>query len=554
MKLTNKKLIHKLENNSYQNNNSGKYLFLIPIAIAVAIVLGVGLGIYINKVTGGKTNGNLNFSGAQSDKLNEIINLVNAKYVDTTNGSQLEDNAINAYLQNLDPHSVYIPASEIVGVNEEMQGHFDGIGIEFRLKDDTIIVVAAISGGPSESLGIKGGDKIIKINDTIVAGVKINNDGVMHKLRGIKGTKVKVSILRNGSKNLIDFDIKRDVIPQYSVDVAYKLEGDIGYIKINRFSATTTNEFGKKLYELNQLGIKKLIVDLRQNPGGYLNAAVDMADELLGGKQLVVYTKGNSSPRKDYIASRPGQFEEGKVCVLIDEGSASASEILSGAIQDHDRGIVVGRRSFGKGLVQDQYTLKDGSGLRLTIARYYTPSGRCIQRDYGKNTEDYYNDLLERYQDGEMYTIDSFHRKDTTRYYTDKGRIVYAGGGITPDVFVPLDTTINWNYLAEFRKFIPDYVVMKYASNEGVYVNYKNIYEFQKTFVIDATILNDFLSYAYSKGAMKNDKYLAKVTPQIKNLLKAYIAKQKWKNEGFYPVLNEMDNTVQRAIQELNKK
>ncbi len=543
-----------MENQTNQNQAPNKYLFLVPITIAVAIIIGVALGIYINKVTGGKTNGSGFYSGSKSDKLNEIMNLVNAKYVDTTNGSILEEEAINAYLQNLDPHSIYIPASELTGVNEDMQGHFDGIGIEFRLKDDTIVVVNAISGGPSELVGIKGGDKIIKINDTIVAGVKINNDGVMHKLRGLKGTKVKVAVKRNGYNQLINFTITRDVIPQYSVDVAYKITNDIGYIKINRFSATTTDEFGKKLYELNQLGIKKLIVDLRQNPGGYLNAAVDIADELLGGKKLVVYTKGNSSPRKDYIASRPGQFEEGDLVVLIDEGSASASEILSGAIQDHDRGTIIGRRSFGKGLVQDQYALADGSALRLTIARYYTPSGRCIQRNYGKNTEDYYNDLLVRYQDGEMYSLDSFHVKDTTKYYTDKGRVVFAGGGIIPDVFVPLDTTLNWNYLAEFRKFIPDYVLNKYASNEGVYVNYKNVAEFQKSFVVDNLIFNDFLAFAYSKGTAKNEKALANITPMLKNILKSYIAKQKWNNDGYYPVINESDKTVQKAIQVLNKK
>lgn len=543
-----------MENNSNQQSSSSKYLFLIPIIISIAIIIGVALGIYINKVTGGRTNGNANYSGAQSDKLNEIMNLVNAKYVDTTNGALLEEEAINAYLQNLDPHSVFIPARELTSVNEDMQGHFDGIGIEFRLKDDTIIVVAAITGGPSEQVGLKAGDKIIKINDTIVAGVKINNDGVMHKLRGMKGTKVKVAIKRNGVKDLINYTITRDEIPQYSVDVAYKITNDIGYIKVNRFSATTTNEFGKKLYDLNQQGIKKLIVDLRQNPGGYLNAAVDMADELLGGKKLVVYTQGNASPRKDYIASRPGQFEEGDLVILIDEGSASASEILSGAIQDHDRGIIIGRRSFGKGLVQDQYSLRDGSALRLTIARYYTPSGRCIQRNYGKNTEDYYNDLLVRYQDGEMFNMDSFHTKDTTKYYTDKGKIVYAGGGISPDVFVPLDTTINWNYLAEFRKFIPDYVLMKYASNDGVYINYKSVADFQKSFIIDAVILNDFLNYAYSKGTPKNDKALAKITPQLKNILKSYIAKQKWNYDGYYPVLNEADITIQKAIQVLNKK
>lgn len=532
--------------------NNRSFSVFIPLLLALAVLIGVGLGIYISKATNGQTNGNLSFSNS-STKWNEIMSLVRSKYVDSTNSIELEENAIHSYLEQLDPHSVYIPASEMIGVNEDMQGHFDGIGIEFRITDDTINVVHAIVGGPSEQLGIRGGDKIIKINDTLVAGKKISNDDVTHKLRGVKGTKVKVSIKRNGSSSLIDYVITRNQIPQYSIDVAYVMNNKIGYIKVNRFSASTTEEFGKKLYELKQKGIDKLIIDLRQNPGGYLDAAVKMVDELVGGKSLVVYTKGKSSPRKDYIASRPGLFEEGKVAILIDEGSASASEIVSGAIQDHDRGIIIGRRSFGKGLVQEQYTLRDGSGLRLTVARYYTPSGRCIQRSYGKNMEAYYNELAQRYDDGELFSADSFHTKDTTKYFTDNGRVVFAGGGISPDIFVPVDTYAHMSVLSEYRKYIPDYVLAKYASNDGVYLNYPTVESFQTTFTIDQGVWNDFLAYAYSKGATKNEAKMQYVATPLKNLLKAYIAKQKWNNEGYYPVLNETDKNILRAVQELSK-
>ncbi len=529
-----------------------KYSFLLPLAFAIVMIVGVQLGIFISRASNGSAGST---SGAtQYSKLNEIINYVNQKYVDTLNSEQLEEDIITSYLSKLDPHSVYIPRREMEEVDEDMQGNFEGVGIEFRIVADTLLVANAISGGPSELAGIKSGDKIIKINDTIVAGKKLTNEDVMHKLRGEKGTKVKVAVMRRGEHRLLDYIITRDKIPLISVDVSYMVDKEIGYIKINRFSATTTDEFGKKLYELKQQGVKKLIVDLRQNPGGYLQAAVDIVDELIGGKQLVVYTKGNAFPRQDYVATKQGQFEEGALCILMDEGSASASEILSGAIQDHDRGTIIGRRSFGKGLVQEQYKLNDGSALRLTIARYYTPSGRCIQRNYGKNTEDYYNDILERYNNGEFFNGDSVHTKDSVVYFTDAGRKVYAGGGITPDIFVPYDTSIKYNYLADFRRFIPDYVINRYGTNDGIYLNYKSAADFNRSFVLDNVMLNDFLSYAYAKGVEKNEAALKNIDSLLRNTLKAYIAKEKWQNDGLYPVLNQSDVMFLKAVEQLKKE
>src|ERR1043165_1424874 len=402
-----------------QQNNPYK-----PFIYALILVFGVMLGFIVNSLTSGKqTVLNHNY-----DKVEDILNYVDQKYVDTINRTQLMDKTIEKMLSNLDPHSVYIPAQEVSEANEGLEGNFEGIGIEFYIVQDTITVVTAISGGPSEQVGIKAGDRIIKINDSIVSGIKIKDTDVKHRLRGPKGSGVKVSILRAGAKDLLKFDIKRDKIPLYSIDASYMVNGEIGYIRISQFSSTTHQEFNEKLQELQNKGMKKLIVDLRGNPGGYLQAATSIADELISGEKLLVYTNGKAYDRQDYKAGKGGLFEKGPLCVLIDQGSASASEILSGAIQDWDRGTIIGRTSFGKGLVQEQYDLPDNSAIRLTVARYYTPSGRCIQRSYDKGSEQYYNEIYERYARGEFVHEDSIISKDTTVYKTSKGRRVYGGG------------------------------------------------------------------------------------------------------------------------------
>jgi carboxyl-terminal processing protease len=522
---------------------------ILPFAFAFAIIIGVVMGIYINQATGGKVMGA--GKGDEYSKLREILGLVKDRYVDTLNTQQMEEQVINSWLSHLDPHSVYISAEEMTSVNEDMQGNFDGIGIEFHIDNDTIIVVTPIVGGPSESVGIKSGDKIISINDTVVAGKHIVNNDVMHKLRGEKGTKVKLGIKRPGESKLLTFTVKRDKIPLVSVDVAYMVDDQIAYIKVNRFSATTTDELGKQLYEMKQKGMKKLILDLRQNPGGYLNAAVDISDEFLEGKKLVVYTKGNSSPRQDYVASKPGQFEEGDLCVLIDEGSASASEILAGALQDHDRATIIGRRSFGKGLVQDQFPLSDGSALRLTIARYYTPSGRCIQRAYGNGTDAYYNELMERYDNGEFFSADSIRQKDTVVYHTDAGRAVYAGGGITPDVFVGVDTSYNWTFINKVRRLIPDFVYENYPGNSSLLAGFKDAASYDKGFVVSDALLQELYAFERKKepDMLWNPK--AKDNQVIAAYLKGTIGRQKWQSQGFYPEINAVDETFNAALGKL---
>jgi carboxyl-terminal processing protease len=436
-------------------------------------------------------------------------------------------------------------------MNESLEGNFEGVGIEFYIVQDTITVVSAISGGPAEQAGMNAGDRIILIEDSVVAGIKIKESEVKHRLRGPKGTKVKVSALRPGSSKLIDFRISRGKIPLYSVDAAYMMGADVGYIRINNFSATTYEEFVDKLKELEAKGMKKLIIDLRDNPGGYLQAATSIADELIAGDRLLVYTKGKSYDRQDYLASKPGVFETGDICVLINQGSASASEILSGAIQDWDRGTIIGRTSFGKGLVQEQYDLRDGSALRLTVARYYTPSGRCIQRPYDKGADEYYNDLYERYQRGEFVHQDSILSKDSTVYKTSKGRRVYGGGGIRPDVFVPMDTSADNDYYYAVRTYVPEFVYKYSSTHSDVLDKYKNEEEFKRNFNVSDAMLDEFYRYAIAAGLKPNEAKAKKVNGRIRMNLKAFIAKQIWRTDGYYYIINDDDNVIKAALDKL---
>ena len=409
--------------------------------------------------------------------------------------------------------------------------------------------MSAISGGPAELVGVRAGDKIVKIEDTIVAGKKIKNEEVTHKLRGQGGTVVKIAIMRSGSKELKLFSITRGKIPLYSIDAGYMIDAKTGYIKINRFSATTHKEFKKKLKELNGLGLKNLIIDLRQNPGGYLNAATEIADELLDNEKLIVFTKGKSVDKMEYKAGVPGEFENGKLCILIDQGSASAAEILSGAVQDWDRGTIIGRTSFGKGLVQEQYELPDGSALRLTVARYYTPSGRCIQRPYNKGSDEYYNEVYERYQKGEFTHEDTTKGKDSTVYKTAKGRIVYSGGGIRPDVFVPLDTTEDFDYLFKIRAFIPEFVYKHYSAYPTMLDSYKTLSEYKQSYQIDVALSESFKELLKRQKFKMDEKRYGKLEGRVNEYLKAYLAKQKWQSDGFYYIINQDDKVMERALE-----
>jgi carboxyl-terminal processing protease len=523
----------------------------MPLIFSLLIAFGIMLGMVISYVTSDKKGPMM--QGSKYDKIDDIISFVKLKYVDTVNTDQLTEQAIEKLLTTLDPHSVYIPKKDLEQTNESLDGNFEGIGIEFYIVQDTITVVSAISGGPAELVGMRAGDKIIKIEDTVVAGKKIKNEDVTHKLRGPGDTKVSVEVMRSGSKDLKKFTITRGKIPLYSIDAGYMIDAKVGYIKINRFSATTHKEFKTKLKQLNQQGMKSLIIDLRQNPGGYLNAATEIVDELLDGEKLIVYTQGKSVDKMEYKASIPGEFEYGKLCVLIDQGSASAAEILSGAVQDWDRGTIIGRTSFGKGLVQEQYELPDGSALRLTVARYYTPSGRCIQRPYNKGTEEYYNEVYERYQKGEFMHEDTTKGLDTTVYRTSKGRIVYSGGGIRPDIFVPLDTTEDFDYLYKMRAFIPEFIYKQYSAEPGMLDAFKTLAEFNGGYHISEAMNQQFKENMKKQGFELDEKRYAKLQRKVDEYLKAYLAKQKWQSDGFYYIINQDDKVMERALETFKK-
>lgn len=522
-----------------------------PFIYALILAFGVMLGFVINTVTVGKQALVRN----SYNKIDDIMNYISLKYVDTIDRTELTDKTISEMLSNLDPHSVYIPAKDVSEMNESLEGNFEGIGIEFFIVQDTITVVTPIVGGPSELAGLKAGDRIIKIEDTIVAGVKVKDTDVKHKLRGPKGTTVKVSVLRAGRDKLIDFNISRNTIPLYSVDASFMLNKETGYIKISNFSSTTHEEFVDKLHEMEGKGMKKLVIDLRGNPGGYLQAATSIADELIAGDKLLVYTKGKAYDRQDYRATKPGVFERGPVTILIDQGSASASEILSGAIQDWDRGTIIGRTSFGKGLVQEQYELADGSALRLTIARYYTPSGRCIQRPYDKGTDEYYNETYERYLRGEFVHEDSLPSADTTLYKTNNGRRVYGGGGIRPDIFVPIDTSADNEYVYSLRSYVPEFVYKYTSLHPDLLDKYQTKEAFKEGFDVNEDLLKEYYTYAIAAGLKRNTaKENAKVTERLKQNLEAFIAKQKWRLEGYYYIVNDSDNVIKTALQDLDKQ
>lgn len=519
-----------------------KLNIFLPLLFALVLALGMQLGIKYTEINGVKkpVTVKLNYQS----KLDDIINFIDVRYYDTINKHNLYETAISSIFESLDPFSTYIPPIELAHVNESLEGNFDGIGIEFYILEDTIMVVSPISGGPSEALGIRSGDKIVLIDSQNVAGIGITNEDVIGKLRGKKNTKVSVGILRAGHSGLLTFNITRDEIPIFSVDVAYMVTSDIGYIKINRFSAKTHEEFRRELEILKGKGMSGLILDLRQNPGGFLNAATAIADEFLPNKKLIVYTEGKASSRNDFYATTQGLFEEGSVLVLIDEGSASASEIVSGAIQDWDRGLIIGRKSFGKGLVQEQYPLNDGSALRLTVARYYTPSGRCIQKP------------LTNFQSASNSTNEK-ENLDTTAFQSSLGKKLYGGGGITPDIEVPVDTNWQSPYLLQIliNGIIPQFVYQHYAANQTYYLKtYLSLEKFRNEFFINDKLLEAFTTFAAEKGIKKNSKDFVKSKKYLQTRLKAYIARQAWKEEGYYSIINEIDNVFEAAMDSLKKK
>ena len=493
-----------------------------------------------------------------SAKLQALLYQINNLYVDSVQEGELVETAIVSMLEELDPHSIYIPKEDVEQVNEPLKGNFEGVGIQFNIVRDTIYVVDPIAGGPSERLGIRAGDRIVRIDTTVVAGVGIKNADVMKHLRGKKGTKVNVGIVRSGEPAPLEFTITRDKIPIYSVEAAYMAEPTTGYIKVSRFSANTTKELREKIDILKQQGMQDLVLDLQGNGGGYLRSAIEMADEFLGDRKLIVYTQGRTSPREDTYATAEGRFEKGRLVVLVDEGSASASEIVSGAVQDWDRGLVVGRRSFGKGLVQRPVALPDGSAVRLTVSRYYTPAGRSIQKSYKDGKEAYARERIERLNKGELTNADSIHPADTVRYFTMNKRVVYGGGGIMPDIFVPIDTALSSDY---FGKLVRKGVLNTYALSHvdrhrnALLQQYRTVEDFSQHFRMDQAMITELVEHARKEGVEPDSAGLRTSEPLIALRVKALVARDLWDTSAYWQTINPenpVDQSYQRALEVLH--
>ena len=497
------------------------------------------------------------FNSPETQKLGIVTFAIHNFYVDSVKEKDLVENAIIGMLEKLDPHSIYIPKDEVQKMNEPLDGSFEGIGIQFQMLEDTMLVIQTFSGGPSERVGIMAGDRIVAVNDSAIAGVKMPSSDIQKRLRGPKGTLVRVTILRRGVSELIEFKITRDKIPIYSLDASYMVSPEIGYIKLNKFSATTMEEYTTAFNKLKKQGMKSLILDLQSNGGGYLGAAVELADEFLEKGKLIVYTEGNAQPRQLEMSTSTGDFEKGNLVILIDEGSASASEIVSGAVQDWDRGVLVGRRTFGKGLVQKAIPLPDESQIRLTVSRYYTPVGRNIQRPYNAGNIQYKREVIERYNKGELHHADSIMFPDSLKFTTKiKGRTVYGGGGIMPDIFVPIDTTLYTDY---HRNLIAKGVMNKFALNY-VEANRKDIakkYPKKKdnsfaNFNADFQVTDDFLQKLVDAGTQEKVEYDEEQFLKSKHLLsvqlKAVIVSDIWGYNEYYQIMNQENELYQEAV------
>jgi len=491
-----------------------------------------------------------------SVKLQQALFWISSNITDTLNKEKLVGNTIANLLYNLDPHSSYLTREEVEKMNEPLQGNFEGIGISFNILNDTIYIISPIESGPSARVGILAGDRIIKVDGENVAGIGITNDKVFELLRGEKGTRVNVAVLRRGMNSLIEFEIIRDKIPIYSIDASYKVNDNTGYIKINRFSLTTMDEFTEALKLFRNDGIQNLIIDLTGNGGGYLDVAINLADEFLEENKLILYTEGVHNLRKEYVATRNGGFENGRLVILIDEGSASASEILSGAIQDWDKGIIVGRRSYGKGLVQRPLKLIDQSMIRLTVARYYTPTGRLIQKPYNADRESYERDLQTRFFNGEFTHPDSIHFPDSLKYFTlQNTRVVYGGGGIMPDLFVAIDTSYYSGYYRQIiRKGLLNQFVLEYVDeNRNSLLNkYPEFSKFKREFKIDDKLFERFTGFTTALGIKPDEKELLTSSAQISLLIKAYIARDLWTGSEFYEITNEEEPDFKMALKILS--
>ena len=523
-----------------------------PLIFSFVLIVGMVLG--FNMRDSLKNKRDIGNALRRNDRIEEIIGLIREKYVDTINTNELYENAVTGLLTPLDPHTVYIPTEELESVNEDLEGSFSGIGIEFSILRDTLEVTSVIKNGPAYKVGMIAGDQILKVDDSLVAGNGITSDRIMKLLRGQKNSLVDLTVRKISDNKLAAVTIKRDMVPIYSIDAALMVDPKTGYIKINRFSATTYDEFVEALATLNEKGASQLIVDLRDNPGGYLDAATSICDEFIDGDKLLVYTNGRKSGKNEYYAGEKSSFEHGKIAILVDEGSASASEILAGAVQDWDRGIIVGRRTFGKGLVQEQYEMPDGSALRLTIAKYYTPSGRCIQRSYKEGKEAYRADIEKRYEDGELTGKEKTKPEDTTKYYTANRRLVYGGGGVKPDVYVAYDTNkwatvaIDAAYSEEMKTAIWDYYIQNRSK-----LRYNSISDFVRYFNDEKSVMSRYISsmpLANRKNAVQ--LFEKNSINYLNTQIKAELARYLYQDNGYYSVKLKEDNVVNKALTTLN--
>ena len=541
-----------------------KYIF--PTITIVFLLIGFLIG---NSVNNKAKAQQINWARllAPQSKVDQLLQMMNSSYVDAIDVDSITEEVMEVLVEKLDPHSSYIPKKDLELVNSELSASFSGIGVQFNIQNDTVCIVAVIPGGPSEGVGVLAGDKIIFVDDSVFTGKGMNNEKVMHTLRGPKDTKVKLTIKRSGTKELLDYVITRGEIPIHSVDASFLLKPTIGYIKVNKFSETTYDEFMAALAKLKAAGATSYVVDLRENSGGYMDQTIKMANEFLRAGQLIVYAEGRAYPRFEAKANGLGRFKDVPLVVLINEFSASASEIFAGAMQDNDRATVIGRRSFGKGLVQQQIPFSDGSAVRLTVARYYTPSGRCIQKPYTLGDQlDYEKDLLERFEHGEFYSADSIHYQDTTKYYTTGGRVVYGGGGILPDIFVGRDTTL-------YTPFYNKCVNMAYTYQFAFQYTDKHRKELQKfkdwesleRHLLRHNILDEFIRFADKKGINAQDTTLylfstltfeqqvRKSTPLLNRLICAYIVRDVMDDNAFYAIFERDDEIILRALKELEK-
>ncbi len=525
----------------------------VPLIMGIAVALGVFIG---GKLNFSDNSDRLFSSNSKKDKLNRLIDYIDYEYVDEVNTDSIVDVTVNGILENLDPHSVYIPKSEMQRVSESMKGDFVGIGINFYPYHDSVAVIRPTSGGPSEKAGIKSGDRIIMADGVPIFGKDWSSDGIVNRLKGEKNTKVNLKVYRRGEANLLDFQVKREDIPIKSVDAAYMLTEDLGYIKINRFAETTYREFKKALDYLLSEGAIQLTLDLRDNPGGFLGVAEQIADEFLEDGKLILFTKNKSGNIEKSFATKRGDFEDGEIFILINENSASASEIVAGALQDNDKGTIVGRRSFGKGLVQREMALGDGSAVRLTVSRYYTPTGRSIQRPYDNgHSEDYYNDYYKRLSNGELSNGDNIQVADSLKYVTPKGKIVYGGGGIIPDIFVPLDTSIQnetLNYIQR-RGYVSYFVFEELDKDRSVYDD-MTFEDFKKNFQVSDEAVNRFQDYLNlrERTHIVFDAY----SDTMKQFIKAALAEQLYGDNEEEQIMNENDVMIDEVIQlskELNQ-